>query len=65
MTGRDMDDDAYRTPTASSGSWEELSPNQRSKISRIRVISCVSDPRGTPARMRALREGLDVARDGG
>ncbi|WP_281354801.1 hypothetical protein [Rhodovulum strictum] len=34
-------------------------------IEFIRIISCGSDPKVTPARMRALREALDVGRGDG
>ena len=49
MTGRDMDDSTFTLPTAPSGSWEELTPNERAWIEFIRIISCGSDPRVTPA----------------
>ncbi len=64
MTGHDMDDTTFTLPTAPSGSWEELTSNERAWIEFIRVISCGSDPRVTPARMSALREALDIGREG-
>jgi hypothetical protein len=48
MTGRDMDDTTFTLPTAPSGSWEELTPNERAWIEFIRIISCGSDPKVTP-----------------
>lgn len=47
------------------GSWEHLSENEKAWIEFIRVISCGSDPRVTPTRVRALRELLDAGRGGG
>jgi hypothetical protein len=64
MTGRDMDDTTFMLPTTPSGSWEELTPNERAWIEFIRIISCGSDPKVTPARMRALREALDIGHQG-
>jgi len=60
MTGRDMDDITFTLPTAPAGSWEELTPNERAWVEFIRVISCGSDPKVTPARVRALRDLLDA-----
>ena len=64
MTGRDMDDTTFAPPKAPSGSWEDLTPNARAWIEFIRIISCGSDPRITPARICALREALDMGREG-
>jgi hypothetical protein len=64
MTGRDMDNTTFTLPTAPCGSWEELTQNERAWIEFIRIISCGSDPKVTPARMRALREALDMGRVG-
>lgn len=65
MTRPENDNTTFTLPTAPSGSWEELTPNERAWIEFIRIISCGSDPRVTSARMRALREALDVGRGGG
>lgn len=65
MTSPENDNITFTLPTAPSGSWEELTPNERAWIEFIRIISCGSDPRVTPDRMRALRETLDVGRGGG
>ena len=62
MTGRDIDDPTFTLHTAPSGSWEELTPNERAWVEFIRIISCGSDPQVTPARIRALRELLDAGR---
>jgi hypothetical protein len=55
-----MTEDFITIPTAPSGNWEDLTPNERAWIEFIRVISNGSDPRITPARIRALRALLDV-----
>jgi hypothetical protein len=61
-----MSDGIFFVPTAPSGTWEDLTPNERAWIEFIRVISNGSDPKITPTRVRALRELLDAGRgDGG
>ncbi|TVS05507.1 MAG: hypothetical protein EA407_02080 [Rhodobacteraceae bacterium] len=65
MTRPESEDSLFTLPTAPSGSWEELTPNECAWIEFIRIISCGSDPRVTPARMRALREAHDMGRGGG
>ena len=57
-------DRSITLPRAPSGAWEELTPNERAWVEFIRIISCGSDPRVTPARMRALREAPDIGREG-
>jgi hypothetical protein len=57
-----MTEPIFMAPTAPSGEWEELTPNERNWIEFIRVISCGRDPKITPARIRALRELLDAGR---
>ena len=64
MTEQNMDDTTFTLPTAPAGSWEDLTANERAWIEFIRIISCGSDPRVTPARIRALREALDMGREG-
>ena len=64
MTVRDPDDTIFMLPSASSGTWEDLTPNERAWIEFIRAIACGSDPRVTPARVRALRDALDIGREG-
>lgn len=48
------------TPRSPTGTWEELSENEKAWIEFIRVISGGRDPKVTPARVRALRELLDA-----
>lgn len=60
-----MSDDVFTIPTAPSGTWEELTPNERAWIEFIRIISNGTDPKITPSRVRALRELLDAGRGGG
>ena len=60
-----MNDTTFTLPGAPSGRWEELSRNEQAWIEFIRVISCGSDPRITPSRVRALRELLDAGRGAG
>ena len=60
-----MSDGIFTIPTSPTGTWEELTPNERAWIEFIRVISNGTDPRITPARVRALRELLDAGRGGG
>lgn len=60
MTERDMDDSVFTTPMAPAGPWDQLTANEQAWIEFIRVISCGSDPRITPSRVRALRELLDA-----
>ncbi|MBB4209346.1 hypothetical protein LY39_03375 [Roseinatronobacter bogoriensis subsp. barguzinensis] len=54
-----MSDDIYVLPMGPVGPWDQLTRNERAWIEFIRVISCGSDPKITPARVRALRELLD------
>lgn len=60
MTGHDTDDTVFILPTAPAGPWDQLTPNEQAWIEFIRIISCGSDPRITPKRVRALRELLDA-----
>ncbi len=63
MTMQDEDDDdsgVFTLPTAPSGQWEQLTPNETAWIEFIRVISCGSDPKITPARVTALMALLDA-----
>lgn len=60
-----MSDTTFTLPSAPSGRWEELSRNEQAWIEFIRVISCGSDPKITPSRVRALRELLDAGRGAG
>lgn len=60
MTGHDMDEIIFTLPTAPAGPWNQLTPNEQAWIEFIRVISCGSDPKITPARIRALRALLDT-----
>ncbi|MFN4099349.1 MAG: hypothetical protein ACK4GT_06195 [Pararhodobacter sp.] len=55
-----MDDMIFTLPMAPAGPWDQLSSNEKAWIEFIRVISCGSNPRPTPARIRALRELLDA-----
>ena len=55
-----MDDTVYTIPTAPAGPWDQLSPNEQAWIEFIRVISCGSDPKITPNRVRALTALLDA-----
>jgi hypothetical protein len=57
-----MTDSRFMVPTAPSGDWETLTQNERDWIEFIRVISCGTDPKITPTRIRALRELLDAGR---
>ncbi|ETD84929.1 hypothetical protein ACTTAF_10220 [Rhodobacter capsulatus] len=52
--------DLFMTPQSPTGTWEELSENEKAWIEFIRVISGGRDPKVTPARVRALRELLDA-----
>jgi len=59
----DHDEDGiFTVPTAPAGSWNQLTNNEQAWIEFIRIISCGSDPRITPARVRAMRELLDAGR---
>lgn len=60
-----MNDPVYTLPMAPVGPWDQLSENERGWIEFIRIISCGSDPKITPTRVRALRELLDAGRGGG
>jgi hypothetical protein len=42
------------------GLWDHLTKNEKTWIEFVRVISNGSDPRATPARVRALRLLLDT-----
>ena len=55
-----MTDEVFALPTAPVGRWEDLTANERAWIEFIRVISCGSDPKVTPTRIRALRALLDA-----
>ncbi|ETD86402.1 helix-turn-helix domain-containing protein [Rhodobacter capsulatus] len=52
--------DLFMAPTGPLGPWDQLSENEKTWIEFIRVISGGRDPKLTPARVRALRELLDV-----
>ncbi len=54
-----MDDTIFTLPTAPSGRWDQLTRNEQAWIEFIRVISCGSDPKVTPARIDALCKVLD------
>ena len=56
----DQDDVIFTVPTGPVGPWDQLSKNEKAWIEFIRVISCGSDPKITPARVRALTELLDA-----
>ena len=60
-----MNEPVFTLPMAPVGPWDQLSENERGWIEFIRIISCGSDPRITPTRVRALRELLDAGRGGG
>lgn len=60
MTGHNSGDGIFTLPTAPLGDWNTLTANEKAWIEFIRVISCGSDPRVTPARIRALRDLLDA-----
>lgn len=54
-------DTIFALPTAPrAGTWDQLTTNEQTWIEFIRVISNGSDPRVTPARVRALRLLLDT-----
>jgi len=55
-----MSETVFTLPTAPAGPWDQLTENEKAWIEFIRVISCGSDPRVTPARVRALRVLLDT-----
>jgi len=60
MTGAEVDT-IFALPTApEAGPWDHLTQNEQTWIEFIRVISNGSDPRATPARVRALRLLLDT-----
>jgi hypothetical protein len=54
------DDTVFTQPTAPTGPWDQLTRNEQAWIEFIRVISCGSDPKVTPTRVRALRALLDT-----
>ena len=60
-----MNEPVFTLPMAPVRPWDQLSGNERGWIEFIRIISCGSDPRITPTRVRALRELLDAGRGGG
>lgn len=51
-------------PRAPSGDWETLTPNEKAWIEFIRIISAGTDPKITPARVRALTELIDAGPGG-
>ncbi len=57
-----MSDTVFTLPTAPAGPWDQLTENEKAWVEFLRVISCGRDPKVTPARVRALREVLDVER---
>lgn len=59
MTAHD-DYTVFTVPTAPAERWDQLTANEKAWIEFIRVISCGSDPKVTPARIRSLRELLDA-----
>jgi hypothetical protein len=56
------DDDAgvFTLPTPPSAQWQQLSSREKAWIEFIRVISCGTDPKITPKRVRAFRALLDA-----
>lgn len=60
MTDHDMEDTIFTLPTAPAGPWDQLTANEQAWIEFIRVISCGSDPKITPKRVRALTALLDA-----
>ena len=54
------DEGIYTVPTPPAGPWDQPTENEIAWIEFIRVISCGSDPKITPSRVRALRALLDV-----
>ena len=56
----DSDDGVFTLPTAPAGPWDQLTENEKAWIEFIRVISCGSDPKITPARVDALMALLDA-----
>ncbi len=57
-----MSDTVFTLPMVPAGPWDQLTENEKSWIEFIRIISCGSDPRISPARIRALSELLDAGR---
>lgn len=55
-----MTDQTFTTPTSPTGTWEDLTTNEKAWIEFIRVISAGSDPRPTPERVSKLRVLLDA-----
>jgi len=53
-------EELFTLPTAPGGQWDHLTTNEKAWIEFIRVISCGSDPKVTPTRVRALRALLDA-----
>ncbi len=60
-----MTDSIFVLPASPAGAWDQLTPNEKAWIEFIRIISCASDPKPTPARIRALRDLLDAGRTAG
>ena len=54
------DGGVFTLPTAPSAQWQQLSSHEKAWIELIRVISCGTDPKITPKRVRALRALIDV-----
>jgi len=54
------DEAVFTVPMGPVGPRDQLSANEKAWIEFIRVISCGSDPKVTPSRVRALRELLDA-----
>lgn len=55
-----MNGGPFVVPTSPTGTWEDLTSNERGWIEFIRVISGGRDPKVTPERVRKLRELLDA-----
>jgi hypothetical protein len=55
-----MKDGPFVVPTSPTGTWDQLSENERAWIEFIRVISGGRDPKVTPERVRKLREMIDA-----
>ena len=55
-----MNEGFFMLPTSPTGTWDQLSENEKGWIEFIRIISGGRDPRITPERVRKLRELLDA-----
>ena len=55
-----MNDGPFMLPTSPTGSWDQLSENEKAWIEFLRVISGGRDPKMTPDRARKVHELLDV-----